>query len=90
MSCICYKILYSLITFSFVLSMPYTAWVTQWEHMYVATCLENGVVSQWTNPQQALNNLKEAVYAYNLVENELEQWLPSFSFVSTFSVPQHA
>ena len=59
--------------------------------MYVATCLENGVVSQGETPQDALKNLQEAVYAYNLVEKDtLDQDEQSFSFVSTFSVPDYA
>lgn len=59
--------------------------------MYVATCLENGVVSQGETPQVALKNLQEAVYAYNLVEKDtLDQDEQSFSFVSTFSVPDYA
>ena len=71
--------------------MPYTAYVTQWKLMYVATCLENGVVSQGETPQDALKNLQEAVYAYNLVEKDtLDQDEQSFSFVSTFSVPDYA
>ncbi len=71
--------------------MPYTAYVTQWQLMYVATCLENGVVSQGETPQVALKNLQEAVYAYNLVEKDrLDEDAPSFSFVSTFSVQNHA
>ena len=71
--------------------MPYTAYVTQWPLMYVATCLENGVVSQGETPQVALKNLQEAVYAYNIVEKDtLDQDEQSFSFVSTFSVPDYA
>lgn len=72
--------------------MTYTAYIQQGEIMYVATCLENGVVSQWESPQIAIENLQEAVYAYNLVEVpsvEIDMRNP-FSCVSTFSLPQYA
>jgi predicted RNase H-like HicB family nuclease len=72
--------------------MTYTAYITQGELMYVATCLENGVVSQGETPQVALKNLQEAVYAYVLETawEALSTQEESVSFISPFTLPQYA
>ncbi len=60
--------------------------------MYVATCLENGVVSQGKTPQIALKNLQEAVYAYSLEMKSptTSQQKEPVSFISPFTLPQYA
>ena len=68
--------------------MTFTAFVQKGDLKYVATCMENWVVSQGDSPEESIENLKEAVFAYSL--ETTEQWVISakpFSFISNFSLP---
>lgn len=69
----------------------YTAIIEQEDNWFVATCVENWVVSQWDSIETALSNLQEAVFWYNLVQNELWEIQNSsvVRFICTFNL-KHA
>lgn len=48
----------------YVLSVRYTASVTQEGHLYVAHCLDLDVASQGSTEEEALANLREAIELY--------------------------
>jgi len=52
-----------------------TAVIQQEEEWFVATCIENGIASQGKTPQEALENLSEAITLY--YEDEPQAAVPA-------------
>ena len=63
--------------------MKFTSVVFQGEKIWVAKCVELGVVSQGKTPEEAQGNLKEAVALYL---EEDSDYVPRKSTVHTFEV----
>jgi len=67
----------------------YTATIIQEDDMYVATCLEYDITSQWSSIEESMDNLREAMELYFQTTQSLEQSIikPSSVFVTNFTLP---
>jgi predicted RNase H-like HicB family nuclease len=63
----------------------FTSTIVKEKNMYIATCLELGVVSQGKNVEKAQENLQEAVELY-LEDFKQKKMASPFIFVSKFEV----
>ena len=68
-----------------------TAKVVYNNDWYTATCLENGIVSQGKTPNEAIENLKEALELYYEDDENVENYMPIENvFFTTLEVPLNA